>query len=644
MFSSNFVISHPEIAKALATMTNPSQDDGQDSASSQQKAVELKSILEDQTTLEEALQSIRLDVGSSNTSLFQFCTKAYRHLGVSEDVRKFMGILLSDVFQKSTTHDASSFLQLILDEQRFHFFELLDFSRQVFRDIHLPSSFASSWIREARTILANDFHQSGFWTCLENYCRFQPGEALSVVKASADSDDAQFRTTLARMLNWIREVSEKSNMQAELAEVEVLLRSLGSPVRRSIYFESCGYSVASEVMNEDRAMALKEDFFKHGIEQKSNWAFLIANAVMSDRTSWSWAYREIDSLCLEEPDALALHWLRSASLIGWKTATRSDLIGKESWGILFSKLPPLEVEAGQIWNQLEYALIDSLSNDFPSVQAFMTTFAMHSGDNWAKLLDKGQGHFSSLHSSLLNSGHAGTIITTFCLSPDRTVRRIGVKMFMLCGIDSLEQDSVAKATSAAIEQLIHQAALELGHDEETAKLHACIASRVEEIGGELEEVFYDEVSTQAMNTHAYRSIMEKLGVTNSRLMMCVEDAHQRISATITASNSPALQMAVPGIHRAESITMRRMSRSMQEGMANNSLLMTLCKTVQLLYGKTWRMRNSDGELSPKSDLQKSEVSSEIPRLEILAPERMRSRRLMASGRIDQLQTERDNTE
>jgi hypothetical protein len=644
MFSPNFIIAYPGIARALAIMANSSQDDGEDSASSQQKDAELKSLLEDQTALKDALQGIRLNVGQSNTSLFQFCTNAYRRLGVSEDVRNFMGMVLSDVFQNSSNHEACSFLQSILGEQRLYFFELLDFSTQVFRDVNLPSSFVTSWIREARIILANDFHQSGFWSCLENYCHFQTVEALIVLKSSANSDDLQFRSTLARMLNWIREVSEKANMQTELAEVELLLRSQGAPVLRSIYFESWGYSVANDGMYEDRAMALKEDFFRHGSEQKSNWAFLIANAVMADRTSWRWAYREIDALCSESLDAQTLHWLRSASLAGWKTATSSDLIGKEAWGILFTKLPPLQLEAGEVWNQLEYVLIESLSNDFPSVQTFMTRLAMHSGDNWAKLLEKGQGQFSSLHSRLLNTGHAGTIITKFCLSPRRTVRRIGVKMFLECGIDFLEQDSVARATSAEVELLIHQAALQLGHDEGIAKLHACIASRVEEIGGQLEEIFYDEVSTQALNTHAYRSVMEKFCVTNSKMIKCVEDARQRISETMAAGNSPALQMTVSGIRRAESISMRRMSRFMQEGMEKNSLLLHLCKSVQLLYGKTWRMRNSDGDLSPKSDLQKSEVSSEIPRLEIFAPERMRSRRLMASARIDQLETERDNPE
>lgn len=644
MFSSDFMIAHPGIARALVTMANPSQDDGEDSASSHQKDAELKSILEDQSTLEDAIQSIRLNVGRSNTRLFQFCTNAYRHLGVGEAVRNFMGILLSDVFRKSTTADACSFLELILSEQRFHFFELLDFSKQIFRDVYLPSSFASSWIREARKTLSNDSHQSGFWTCIENYCRFQPGEALSVVKASANSDDAQYRTTLARMLNWIREVSGNSKMQSELAEVEVLLRSHGAPLLRSIYFESWGYSVASEGMHEDRAMALKEDFFKHASEQKSNWAFLIANLVMADRTSWSWAYREIDALCQDNPDTLALHWLRTASLSGWKTASSSDLIGKEAWGNLFSKLPPLEFEAGEMWNQLEHALIDSLGNDFPSVQTFMTRLAMHSGENWAELLEKGQDHFSSLHSALRNSGHAVSIITTFCFSPERTVRRIGVKMFFECGIDSLELDAIAKATSADLEQLIHQAALQLGHDESTAKLHACIASRVEEIGGDLEEVFYDEVSTQAMNTHAYRSVLEKLDTSDSRMVKCVEDAHNRITATIAACKSPALQMVVPGTHRAESIAMRRMARMMQKGMAESSLLSLFCKPVQLLYGKTWRMRDSDGVLSPKSDLQKSEVSSEIPRLEIIAPEMMRSRRLMASARINELQIKTETVE
>ena len=83
--------------------------------------------------------------------------------------------------------------------------------------------------------------------------------------------------------------------------------------------------------------------------------------------------------------------------------------------------------------------------------------------------------------------------------------------------------------------------------------------------------------------------------------------------------------------------MRRMGRLIQKGASENSLLATLCTTVPVLYGRTWRMLDAADNLTAASEMTKSEVSMEMPRLEIMTPEQMRFRRLSASMRISQLQ-------
>jgi hypothetical protein len=82
--------------------------------------------------------------------------------------------------------------------------------------------------------------------------------------------------------------------------------------------------------------------------------------------------------------------------------------------------------------------------------------------------------------------------------------------------------------------------------------------------------------------------------------------------------------------------MRRFGREVAKGVAKYSVLAKLVTTVPLLYGKSWRMQNASGGLSTASTLKKSEVTTELPRLEFMTPEAMRHRRLLAVRRIAEL--------
>jgi hypothetical protein len=297
---------------------------------------------------------------------------------------------------------------------------------------------------------------------------------------------------------------------------------------------------------------------------------------------------------------------------------------------------PLDKTEGLAWQKLEQSLVNSLQNNQQDARDLIVRLGTATGKAWVGLLDEHHEAFSWLFQSLVGAGLAENIVSDLCFSRSRHAVRLGCRLFNLCGVSGLNQQELAKADATQVELLLLEASLRVDEHVHMARLHASVASRVDEIGGDLAELFYDEVTTQALNTHGYREALIVHANGHTRLIECVQTAKQRIESTFQAIKSPALRMHVPGWNRAQAIAMRRFSRDVSKSAEKYSIFSQLLPKVYLLYGKRWRFVDANENLSNPSELQKTEVNTEIPRLEYISPEAMRVRRTFALTRIKSL--------
>lgn len=291
---------------------------------------------------------------------------------------------------------------------------------------------------------------------------------------------------------------------------------------------------------------------------------------------------------------------------------------------------------------MEYVLRDNLDPHPTATREFMLRLASSAGRAWRRLMDDERGLLASWSEALHSSGQASALITELCLSPVRQARRVGIKFFGATPGAALDPTALLAATPVQVELLILQASLQVGDYVNTARLHASVAPAVDRIGGSLAGFFYDEVLTQALNTNQYRETLKSQATEHAKIQATISEAHRQLDATIAAAKSPALQMRIPGRHRAESLASRRFARQVSKGMDEFSILKQIATTVPLLYGKVWRMQDAGGNLTNASALKLSSVSMEMPRLEFVRPDEMRLRRLVAGRRITEL--ERSNSE
>jgi hypothetical protein len=99
-------------------------------------------------------------------------------------------------------------------------------------------------------------------------------------------------------------------------------------------------------------------------------------------------------------------------------------------------------------------------------------------------------------------------------------------------------------------------------------------------------------------------------------------------------------MEVSGYRQAVKLHGRRFAREVSKGAEEMSVFMGMFKKVRLLYGKRFSSFQG-GAFGETAGLQQISSSTEVPRMEIIAPETMSLRRIHASAKIQELTEARE---
>jgi hypothetical protein len=240
--------------------------------------------------------------------------------------------------------------------------------------------------------------------------------------------------------------------------------------------------------------------------------------------------------------------------------------------------------------------------------------------------------------TLKESAYKATVATELCFDVRRSSRRVGLFVFSECDVNTLLSSRVSTVTPRQIELLLLEAQSMTSGFDALARLHACLAPRIDEMNSEIQEFFYDEVARQSLNTHQYRSTLATVALGNEYLTALVADVAERLNEMRCAAASPALQMSAPGQDRAQMLHDRIFARDVAEATKRHSVFLNLVHRVNLLYGGDgWRVFSTEKGISDASKMQSVSNSVEVPRLEVIDPEGVHLRRVSASAKIAQLE-------
>lgn len=636
MIPTPFQSKYPSLAAALVAMHSPAEVPREQAAQAAIKR-ELAEALQAAEPLALVANGLFDEAPKPDDEFMRFSLAAYGHLGVSDEVRLFMGRLWADVLGSWKATERAGFLQLMVKD-RHQVFEALDFAVELFRRVDFAADEVLPWITTARQQVGNDFIQRGLWGCIQAYCTKSPTEAVKVADGwLTQSPDETALGAIANMIGWLRLVVGPAHpAAAAFAALEARVQGTGSAAWRKLYIESWARAAGDPSLTEAKALELRDKFVQPGGEAEAAWCFLLNAITQADRLAWAWTHREIKRLARPQLDDNAKYWAIVAVLLGMETSTTGEAVSPDDWRQLFNALLPLAATHVGTWQRVQDLLVTLAGKDPAAMRELIRMLARGSGASWLKIAR--QRTFNWLFNTVRANGlHAG-VSADLCFQAGAKSRELGTLFFAECGVERLDPVIVAEATAVQLELLLLEAQRRLMDHQALARLHACLAERVDQLGGELAETFYDEVATQCLNTNGYRTALAAAAGNHEYLMAILKDADERLTTIHKAASSPALQMEVPGQARAEKLAHRRFSQEVEKGMEEHSVFARFATTVHLLYGgKKNRMFNPDGTLGGPSEMHASSTSVEMPRMDFMDPEGMHLRRLVASVRIAALE-------
>jgi hypothetical protein len=573
-----------------------------------------------------------------NDELIRFGLNAYRRLGFSEASRIFLGRLWADAARAWDGQGRMAFLSLLLRD-RHEVFEALDIAVELFRRVQFAADEVFPWLAEAHRRVANDMYQRGFWGCVDAFCSTSPEAAIIVCGRWLDARPLSLcLNVISHMVGWLRiAVRGHAVIPDGFLRIEDRLKAAGCPAWRALYIQSWTRGSESFSISEKEALDIRDLYVVADSEEETAWCLLLNSVVQADRAAWHWAHRELMSMAGPALGENSKHWVGVAALYGIEAAPQSDLVSADGWRDVFRALLPI-ASGVALWRNIHDTLASLANKDGAAMRQLVRLLPAQSARTWLQALKSKD--FAWLFQILREKGIAPGVSADLCFAPGASVRQVGLLVFDECSLRELDPDVVRSATPTQMELLLLEAQRRhIGYGA-LARLHACLADRVDEIQANLPELFYDEVSLQCMNTYEYRVTLANARPGHEYLQAIVADVGERLAAIGKASRSPAFRMQAPGQARAQILHDRRFVREFSASVKQHSTFLNLFSSIHMLYGGMEpRIFLREGELSPPVQMHSSSSSVEVPRLDFLDPEGMALRRLAAATRVTALEAE-----
>lgn len=562
--------------------------------------------------------------------LFRTSMSAHLQLGANEEVHRFIGCIWAAKMRSWSTHARTEFLQVTVRDKH-QVFTALNFASEMVAHAEISAGEALPWLTAAYRLISKDLVQHGFWNIVRALCTNSPSEAMATINEWLDQypDDGALEI-IANMIGWLRFSLPPKTIAEHFRSIEERLRG-GDPGWRAAYIRS--WARNPEHLDEATGVALCKQYVRPGGPEETSWIYVLSVLTQSSADSWPWTLRELRRVANTNITAQAKYWVAQAALHGHERASQ-----KESWRDLLVAILPLGSEQDGIWRDIEYHLVELAQKDAEAMRVLLKRLSCYSGDTLIRLIrDRKLTYLLSVVSQ--QNLHTG-IVGDLCFAADANSRRVGLLVFAECQAPLIAADIVTGATARQLELLLLEAQRFAIDHAALARLHACLAFRVDELDRDLQFLLYDEVAIQSLNSHAYRSELRKTAPQHQYLHALLDDVDQRLADTENAAESMALRMEIPHRNAAEILSGKRMAREVAKGVREHSILLNLISNVTLIYGGTrWRTFRPDGSLSQASGLHESSATVEVPRLELFDPEGMQLRRLRASARIGKIERE-----
>jgi hypothetical protein len=560
-------------------------------------------------------------------------------LGPTSASKELIGLLWMHFIESSESEDKEALLMQLTEVENFAFWTAVQSMPLVFASVKLPAPFFADLLRKIGERVAGDMAGGDFYRAVEEFGLHQAERSMAVARVFAKSEDDDLAISLLAILLGTAKVAAKNN-PAVFEESQKLVAELEGAHSRSASRSLLRSTATSFILGATDHRQLKQ-VLQHA-SNSGDWAleelFLILARTAASGTKD------------EEFIDMALSWWKEH--VGPATPTTSkyrfflglnQMLSSIRKAGLVPNVPnqlsvllqslPLGPSESQLSRELQYYLVEAMSEDGTAVFAFLENWAEKDSAGLTKCIQDDSMQYLL---SVMNPRMKSTFMTRCMLADSAGVRKVGHVLFAEDESTVIDQDQCTKATDAQLEILILETIRRPMLGPQTERFYSSLIP-VYVARESLCDFFVRHMTEQAINfPGACLEVWSKHVVSDGNYAAVVERANDYFHNLKKTSVLSANGFAFPEFRDAARIGFREFSNRVAKGAKEKSIFLQLVKSVQLLYGRRWATYY-DGKIGPVSETKEVSHEIESPRLEEIDPEGMALKRLRAGQRIRSLE-------
>jgi hypothetical protein len=598
-----------------------------DSDQERQLNEELNQVIDDLRISREAVDTLFPEGIPTDLRFYDHLNGLVARIGWRDHTEQAIGVIWETAIELLSISDREKLLNSLPLVQGHDFYIHLRSLPRLLAKIELRPDFAAEWLPALVRRIGNDLASGAFWDSLgvisEKFVRATVATVRSLYGKQEESEIA----VAAYLIGTARVLTMDEALSIEFSEIQTEFAKSENRRMRSVYRRSWVQTARRDKISLPDLNALLEQFQLRTSEEQHEAFWIVCESLL------------VTSLPHECFDA-GLAWLRANASPAISPEAKYNVVdfvtrladsGRVDVLDLILSVQPIPTENKGTWQRIEHLLVTLQKGELGIFTSFFSQLAERNARGLLKVMQEPRS-FEWLFAALRDKD-LGMIVGRLSLDPDACCRKIGLFLFDKLGLATLPDTLFDDFSESSTRLAFHELQRTHLHGGAIARFLICLIPHVQHACQDFQNDFFDEIVLQSKN---YSGLcleeFERRADDFPLLRRAVDKANDYFESLRQLKKSGICAMDVPGYRQAIQTHARRFSNQVAKGAEELSVFARLCKKYRLLYGKSWRIY-VEGKIGDASGLQELSHTVEIPRIELIDPERMAMRRVYATTQI-----------
>ena len=577
-----------------------------------------------------------------NVTFYESLASLQHYIGFGAHSQSLLARVWRAAYNQLSKDDRIQLLQLLPGGENRVFWISISCLPEFLPKVKVEPEFLSSWLVVMAERVGQDLAGGPFYLAVQKHaCQFSR-TAFAVFEKFVATGLVEPRLTLgAIILGAVRSRLGTSKIsERRVRKWERTLKNSPHIELRICQHRSWSVSYDLGVVSTE-SLQLKLNEMLHGLLEEVDEAFstvyrcLVGKSEDSSFVSFATKWL-VDNASATIP-GVAKHYVMSAvHHLSYRAKKSPGDFDVSTMNKLIAVIQPIPEENQRTWSELEYYLVDRLHEGQESFGAILDKLADANAEGLSAQFSGNRFRYlvSEMSRSIVEDP-----ITKLILSADRRTRRLAIAILQKLDKVQLSQRILDTANEVQLKTILLESTTTFLVEKGVVEFLLALEPYFSRGSQNLQDRFVREVTFQAVNyPHSCLKILKDIQNPSRLIQDAISTAEGYFDRLRKISDSPAVSFYFPRFKEMDEMAKRTLTEQVSKSMREQSVLVSLVKHVQIVYGSTWS-NLIGGKLSDDSRFAEFHEDMEFPRLESIDPEGMKIRRMQAALELQQLEAQ-----